>query len=230
MEEPSRPAPRWVFLLRNRLVLAAFVIAVLLGGISVSVILFAIQQTDFNLTTHMSHSALEMLLGLLPFIWIVLVILALVLSMYAVLYSQRGYKYTLVRLLLDSAALSVLLGTLFFIAGGAQKLEHAFAVNVSIYESIQEKKVVLWTRPEEGFLSGEILDANATTIRLKDFNHTEWRIDYDEAFTHSSVLLEPGEKIKVIGTIKSSGQFAAQEIRPWGGHGQNFGRGKGRGQ
>ncbi|MCO6489566.1 MAG: hypothetical protein J5I98_14165 [Phaeodactylibacter sp.] len=228
-EEQAEPAPRWHFAVKNQLLWAAFGLAAVLGALAFSVILFAIQQTDFSILSHLSHSGLELFLGLLPFFWIILLVVFLLIAMYSVQYSRRGYKFTLARLVGYSAALSILLGTLFFIGGGAQRLEQAFAVNVSIYESIQEKKVKLWSMPEAGYLSGEIVETGLDAFQLKDFQGNTWTIRYGGAFIPPVVLLERGEKVKLVGEIEDDGAFAASEVRPWGGMGSRKGEG-GRGK
>lgn len=225
-EEQAEPAPRWHFAVKNRLVWAAFGLAVVLGALAFSVILFAIQQTEFNIVSHLSHSGLELFLGLLPFFWIALLVVFLLVAMYSVQYSRRGYKFTLARLVGYSAALSILLGTLFFIGGGAQRLEQAFALNVSIYESVQEKKIKLWSMPEEGYLSGEIVETEMGAFRLKDFQGKEWTVWYEGAFIPPVVLLERGEKVKLVGEVAEEGVFAASEVRPWGGAGSRMRRGQ----
>jgi len=226
-KEDIKPLPRWRFTLRNTLIITGFIIAVLLGGLAFSIVLFAIQQTDFNLVSHLSHSALELFLGILPIVWIVLLIVALLLAMYGIRHSRRGYKFTLARQLGFSVALSILLGTLFFITGGAQRLERAFDVHLSIYESINEKKINLWMHPEEGRLAGRIEQVRNGMLQLTDFNGKSWRVEYDEStFIPPVVLLEIGEQVKLLGEKLNGNRFDAKEIRPWEGPGR---RGQGPG-
>ncbi len=216
-EKDIQPTPKWHFTLKNSLLWLGFLLAVLLGALAFSVVLFAVQQTDFNVLNHLSHSKLEMFLGLLPFVWIIFLIAFLGVAFYSVRYSKKGYKFTLAKLAGYSAMLSILLGTLFFMAGGAQQLEQAFAIHVSMYESIQEKKIKMWSMPEDGYLSGHIIEVNPEFIQLKDFKGKIWKIYYEEAFIAPVVSLNAEEKIKVIGRIVSEDEFATDEIRPWGG-------------
>ena len=224
-EREVQPLPRWRFTLRNSLLLAAFLVAVVLGALAFSVILFAIQQTDFNVVSHLSHSRLELFLGLLPVFWIVLLVVFLGIAIYSVQYSSKGYKLTLAKWVGYSAALSILLGSLFFITGGARRLEHAFAVNLSLYESINEKKISLWSMPEQGYLSGEIQALDAGAFQIKDFEGKLWTIHHEDAFIPPVVLLERGEIVKLMGEMTGKNEFVAKEIRPWGGFGSGRGRG-----
>ncbi|MBK7477165.1 MAG: hypothetical protein IPI11_14610 [Haliscomenobacter sp.] len=225
-QQQIKPRPKWHLWAQRSLTGAGFVVAVLLGALAFSILLFAIQQTDFNVLSHLKHSQLEFFLGLLPFFWIGLLILSLLTTMYGIRHSSRGYKFTLARQMGYSAALSILLGVLFFITGGASYLEKVFAIRVSLYESIQEKKIKLWMMPEQGQLAGQILEVDSSTFRLADFSGKTWTIDYDSAFIAPVVLLEPGEEIKLLGKMEGKTRFLAEDIRPWQGPGsRNGGRG-----
>lgn len=214
-----QPVSKWRFTLREGLFGAGFILSVLLGALAFSIVLFAIQQTDFNVLGHLSHSRLELFLGLLPLVWIGFLLLALVTAGYGIRHSRKGYKFTLARRAGYSAAFSLLLGTAFFITGGAQWLENAFATNISLYESIQEKKTRLWMAPEQGRLAGQILQTDAQTLQLRDFNGKTWKILTESAWVAPIVLLEIGEKIKLTGAVVGDDRFQASDIRPWEGPG-----------
>ena len=216
-EKHIKQKPKWHFTLRNILVWGIFIIGVLIGAISFSIILFTIQQVDFSLISHMSHSKLELFLGLLPFFWIIGLLIFLTVAIFAFQRSKRGYKFTWFRLLGISMAFSILLGTLCFIAGGSQRLETVFANKVNYYESVQQKKMKIWMKPEEGFLSGTIENVVGDTIQLKDFNDNQWKVNYSNAFIAPIVSLEQGEQVKLVGQMTQSNSFIAYEVRPWDG-------------
>ena len=217
-DQNLKPIPKWRFTLKGMALWFTLFVSVILGGLAFSVILFSTQQLGFDLITHMAHSKIEFLLGLLPFLWIVLLIVFLILGMISIKNSKKGYKFSPSRLLIINTAFSILLGTLFFIGGGAQWLENAFAVKVELYESIHEKKINMWSMPENGYLSGTIESVNEKTLSLIDFNNKRWTIDYQQAHIPPVVLLEDGEVIKLRGKMSSIDNFHAEEIRPWGGN------------
>ena len=51
-------------------------------------------------------------------------------------------------------------------------------------------------RPEEGFLSGEIMSINEETeeMVLRDLNGKEWSVGYGDASIKSRVVFDVGEK------------------------------------
>jgi cytochrome c-type biogenesis protein CcmE len=218
-----KPIPKWRFTIKGMGIGFTILVSVILGGLAFSIILFSIQQLGFDLVTHMSHSKIEFLLGLLPFLWIVLLIVFLILGVISIKNSRKGYKFSPSRLIIINAAFSVLFGTLFFIGGGAQWLENIFAVKIELYESVNEKKINMWSMPEEGYLSGTIQSVNEKSLILVDFNKKKWTVDYQQSFIPPSVLLEDGEVIKLKGKMKAPDYFRADEVRPWGGN-RGFGK------
>ncbi len=229
--EEIHPTPKWVFSTTNFLIWSGFLLFVLFGAIAFSVILFAVQQTDFNIISHISHSKLELLLGLLPMIWLVLVLVFLGLAILSIRNSKKGYKFSVFKLVTISVMISMALGTLFFIAGGSSRLEQVFSVTIPGYESIEERKIQIWNNPKEGYLSGTINTVDEAVIVIKDFNGKRWEINHRDAFIAPILMLESGEKIKIVGHQEGANTFDADEIRPWGGKkGKGFGPGGGYGK
>ena len=218
--------PKWRFTIQNILNWSFYIICILIGAASFSVILFSISQTDFNLISHMSHSRAEMFLGLLPFFWIVTLLIFLFIATIVLRRSKSGYKFNWPRLLITSTAASVLLGTIFFIGGGGLQLENTFSEKVPLYKSVHENKKELWMNPEEGLLSGTIEEINKDKIQFIDFNNKLWDLDYSHSSIAGSVQLRKGEQVKLIGEITSPNYFYVKEIRPWNGKGKQRKRNK----
>ncbi len=219
--EGVQPIPKWQFVSKQWFVWSIFVMSLVFGALAFSVILYSIQQTDFVLLSHLTHSKIEFLLGLLPFFWLFGLLLFLVFSIYAIQYSKKAYKLTLAKLVGWSAAMSILLGTMFFIGGGACKLEEAFASNLSIYQGLEQHKVKIWNNPEEGLLSGVIVTVGSEQFELKDLRNKIWTIKYPDAWIAPIVNLENDARIKLIGKKIDEQLFIAKEIRPWGGQGMH---------
>ncbi len=215
--EKIKPTPKWRFTIKEKSISIIFIIALIFGGLSFSVILFAIQQLDFSLINHMSHSWPEFLLALIPFIWIVFLIVFLILAMLGIKNSKSGYKFSLSKLFLFNTGLSILIGTFFFISGGAGWLENKFEVNISSYESISERKEKMWIIPDEGYLAGTVIKISPTEFVLESFKDNKWTIYYENANMRPFSELVVGQEIKIIGKKISDNHFRADEIRPWGG-------------
>jgi len=225
-----KPKPGWHFTLKTTFYWFLFLVSVVLGAFAFAIVLFTIQQIDFDLISHMSHSKIEFLMGLAPFFWIFSLIIFLVVAMIGIKNSKKGYKFSFSKMVLFSASFSILAGTLFFIGGGGEWLENAFSVRMGLYEGVQDKKEKFWSMPENGYLSGTIIEVAETSIQLTDFHEQIWKVDIEHANIPPAVLIFEGEKIKIIGEITSSSNFQATEIRPWGGNGGGQKRQKRKGQ
>jgi hypothetical protein len=216
------PIPKHWFIIRKTLIWIGLTLFLIIGGISFSVILYTIQESSFDLFRHITHSRLEFILVIFPVLWLISLVIFLLASIWTIRFSKKGYKRSPGQWLLYLTALSIVLGTLFFIAGGARWFERSFANSIEIYESIEDKKIQIWSRPEEGLLSGTIEKVTSNRLEIRDFSNRHWNVNYSGAFIAPVVLLEPGETIKINGEMMEDNLFHATDIRPWGGRNNNF--------
>ncbi|MBK8545872.1 MAG: hypothetical protein IPL63_00285 [Saprospiraceae bacterium] len=212
-----QPQPEWKYIFFETAKKLTFLLFIVLGGISFSVILFAISENGFDLLQHFRHSRIESFLVVLPLLWLASHTLFLAVSVFSVLNTGRAYKYSMGKWMMVSAALSMTIGTLFFITGGAKWLEKKFETHIESYESILEKKTRIWSQPELGTLSGEIVKIQNNTLLLKDWTNKVWEISISESFVAPAVQLEKGIQIKMNGRKTGAYYFKADKVRPWGG-------------
>lgn len=215
--ENIQPTPKWAFTSGERAKWAAYSLFILIGSISFSIILFAISVNGFDLIQHFRHSNLESILVLLPILWLGILIFFLGASIGSVMQTGRAYKYSFGKWASLSTGISMAIGSLFFITGGARWLEHQFETNIESYESLLEKKTAIWSQPEMGTLSGEIIEIMEDTIFMKDWNGSVWTIYTADAFIAPVLELQEGIQIKLNGKKTDAQNFKAEKIRPWGG-------------
>lgn len=216
-ERQIRPIPKGWFWGRKSAIGLAFGLAMLIGVVAFSVILYSVQQTEYFVWAHLGHSTLETVLALAPILWLIVLVIALIMGMLSYRLSPKGYKLPIEKLIVYHVSLSVSLGALIFYSGGGQQLDHIFETHLSLYESMQEKKAKLWSLPDQGYLSGKIIAIDGATFELEDFKRQRWTIDYSKATVRRPADLKTGETIKIIGKMTDSTHFEAEEVRPWGG-------------
>ena len=137
-------------------------------------------------------------------------------SIFGIRHTKTGYRYSPLLVFGSNIILSIILGTALFFAGGAEKMERIFSDNVSIYKSFEERKVSRWSRPENGFLSGVIIEnKNSEIILIEDFNRKIWEVNIQNAMVRGKILLEENKKIKITGEISRNNIFIATQIGPW---------------
>ena len=202
------------FVLKNISFWVLFVFSIIIGGLSFSVILFAFNQADLDILSHITDSKIEFFLGFLPLFWIISCAAFLLISIFGIRHTKTGYRHSPLLIVGSSIVLSIILGTSLFFTGGAEKMERIFAENIPVYKSLDERKIARWSRPEKGFLSGEIIKKEET-VTIEDWDGKEWEIDIENAVVKGRLLLEKDEKIKIIGKISEDGTFIATGIGPW---------------
>lgn len=215
--ENIQPKPEWMFTSGEWIKRLVYLVFVLTGSASFSIILYAISVNGFDLIQHFKHSTLESVLVLLPILWLAALLFFLAASVVSVLFTGKAYKYTFGKWMSLTTGISMTLGTLFFITGGAKWLEHSFETNIESYESLLEKKTTIWSQPELGTLSGEITEVGDEFIRLKDWKKQSWTIETTSAFIAPVLDIQPGVQIKINGQKTGDFGFTAEKIRPWGG-------------
>jgi hypothetical protein len=216
-ESGDQPIPKWQFTFKRATVWLLFLLSVVAGALAFAVILFSLRETGFWALQHTGHSSLELFLSVLPFLWLGVLLIFLLVAIYSIQFSSKGYKLTTARWVGYSAAISILLGTIFYLGGGGPWIENTFASNISFYESIQEKKMKVWIQPEDGYLAGKMMAVSPNGIELEDFEGNSWTIAYETAFIAPIVQLQAGEEVKLVGEKTGPGTFTADEIRPWQG-------------
>ena len=220
-----RPRPRWHFVFENYIFWSVFFIFTLFGSVAFSVVLYAATESDFDLLFSFSYSKVQLLIVSLPFLWIFFLAIFLAVSIFGVRHTKTGYRYSLLKIFSANILLSILLGALFFSTGGAEKMENIFAEKIPVYRSVEERRILRWSRPENGFLSGIILEnKNSEIVLIEDFNGKQWEINIQNAIVRPRASLDPGKKIKIIGKVSEENIFTAREIRRWEGRGSRVGK------
>ena len=205
---------RWQFTVKNIFFWTLFAFSIIIGGLSFSVILFAFSQADFDLLSQITDSRIELLLGLLPFFWILSCVAFLLISIFGIRHTKTGYRYSPLLVFGSSIVLSIVLGTILFFSGGAERMERIFSETVPAYRSLQERKISRWSLPENGFLSGKIIGKEENLI-IEDWSGKKWEIDLKNAIIKGRLSLEKDEEIKIIGKMSESDIFIATQIGPW---------------
>jgi hypothetical protein len=214
-KEEIKHTPKWYFQTKSILFWITFLFALLIGSIAFSIILFSIQQTDFFILQHLHHSTTEAILVLIPYFWLIAMSVFSLIGFFSFENFKKAYKHHWYSILGLNILLSLIIGTILFLSGGAKHFEETFANQVEIYRSVEEQKTKHWMNPEAGFLAGEIIDYKIDTLLIKDFKGKNWTIFYHDIFIPPIIELEKGVKIKVMGGMQSENTFKAEQIRPW---------------
>ena len=212
------PLPHWVFFVRQVGLVGAFLLSVLVGGVSVSVILFSLSDiADANMGRMMRMHPGPFMLTYLPYVWVAAMVAFGIAAYVEMRHIKTGYRYRAVTILGASFLASLVLGGFLHAVGAGQFVDRRIADAVPQYRGLDARKMHLWMRPQEGMLAGRIVSGSATTtFVLEDFSGAQWTVESTDAALRGSIEGVPGERVRVAGSIVRPGVFRATDLFPWG--------------
>lgn len=221
-EKKIEPKSRWRFLLKDYMVWVFFGSAILVGAMAFSVIIFLLNDNDWDIYEHLDKSFASYLLLSLPYLWIIILSLFSFLAYFNYRNTRNGYRVNPVAIVLVSVLLSVVLGGVSFGAGFGRVIDSTFSENIPYYENMIMYRQAVWNNPEKGLLSGTITEIEDNdNFYIEDNEEEDWEIKGEDILWRRPETQEVGEKVKVIGEKEDEDTFVAEEVRPWIGQGRH---------
>ncbi len=226
-KEKIRPVAKWRIEAKNFFWWIVFIVSILAGGVSFSILAFLIEELDWQIYRNIGDSFLETFLVMFPHLWFIFLIVFIFISYKNLRHTKKGYHYELLFALGIIVIASFILSLLLYFSGLNRKLNQIFIDNIPGYTEVIHTKEDQWSQPENGLLSGEIISVekidSVDILIIETFKEEDWEVLVTkDTFVRGAVELKKGETIKAIGKQKQEkNQFEATEIRPWSGKGKN---------
>ncbi|MCK5096351.1 MAG: hypothetical protein KAR24_03290 [Candidatus Pacebacteria bacterium] len=213
--ESIKPKPRWEFLLKNYSIWFTGILAVVVGSVATSSIIFAIRNADWFLYRRLSDSFLIHVFKVMPFLWIGFLVLFVLIAIYQIKHTKRGYKYSLAIIVLGNIFVSMILGSVLYVFGFGHLIDVYAGRFVPSYQAIEERREEMWTQPENGLLAGIVLGTSTKDVLLQDFAGGTWNITMDKLKPVDVIILSLAQEVAVVGNVISTSTFEACAVRPW---------------
>ncbi len=222
-ERKIEPKSKWRFLLKDYMVWLFFVVAIAVGAMAFSVIIFLLKDNDWDIYEHLDKSFASYLLLSLPYVWIVILAVFSFLAYLNYKNTRNGYKLNPVAIVLVSVLLSVALGGVSYGAGFGRVIDSTLSENIPYYENMIRYRQTIWSNPERGLLSGTIIEIeDDDNFYIEDSAEEGWEIKGEDILWRRPEIQEVGEKVKIIGEKENENTFIAEEVRPWIGRGKRM--------
>jgi hypothetical protein len=219
-EKKIEPRSKWRFLLKDYLIWVFFGLAILIGSMAFSVIIFLLTDNDWDVYKYLDKSFTSYVILSFPYLWIIILASFSFLAYFNYRHTKVGYKINPIAIVLVSVLISIFLGSILFKSGFGQAIDYTFSKNIPYYEKMIIYRQALWSNPEKGLFAGRIIEINnKNNFYIKSLDGEKWQIVGDDILWKGSVPQELGIRIKIIGEIDSDNIFIANEIRPWIGKG-----------
>jgi len=212
-----RPISKWHFEAVNFAWWALFGLLFILGSIAFSVVVYLIMGMDWEIAQRSITSWTEQLVLLLPYFWLVLIVVAVIVSIWNFRQTKTGYRYSSFIILGTVLIGSMVLGSVIYASGFSEKLDNLFTDNLSFYRGRMHQQIDVWNKVEQGFLIGRIRSFNEEMehiLLLQAPQGEEWIVDYSNVPKIIHPLLEIEQVVRILGEKIDGQNFKALDIRP----------------
>lgn len=211
---------RWFFVCKEAFVWSLWVLSVVVGALAVAVSLFVLSHQQYALYEATHDSWVGLMVQVLPYVWLILLVVMTVVALANVRCMNRGYRYQTWHILLSSLVLSIAGGLMLHSFGLGYLVDQQIGKGMPMYMSQEKFERKLWQAPNDGRLLGTLAhrtSAPTSTIVFEDVLGTRWNIDVSELHLNDLVLLDSEKLVRLVGTTSnlSTRQFHACGAFPW---------------
>ncbi len=211
-EEKISPKPAWYFSFKDDVfwVLGIVLLSMGAGVISIMIYLFKYNSWDLQVETHKSFW--EFFIATLPYFWIILLILFIIVLYYNFKQVKDFYRYSIWRIVFFILTISLIFGALFYSLGWGEKMDNVLGSNAPLYDTVINRHLSFWFKPDEGRLIGIVSSKSEdNTFEIIDPQGTVWQILSSNHVDPSVIRLN--RPVDLIGEVLLGQHFHAKIVR-----------------
>lgn len=201
--------PKWCFQIRNIFFWSLFWISLFIGSLGTTMLIYAVNELG---VAALPPSLLHYTFSTLPFYWAVLFLLFTGLALLGFQKTKHGYKISFLSLILCNLGASLFLGSNIYFFGGGDILDYTVDNLVQTYQSMDQRRIILWDRPRQGILAGTIIAHQDGRCWIKSLRNQIWELDLKNIEKFTPVT---GLAVRVNGSITNSNTFFVEDIQYW---------------
>ncbi|MEI8174533.1 MAG: hypothetical protein WCG28_01120 [bacterium] len=207
--------PRWRFVLLRVFFWLLAIISVIVGSLAVGAIFFLFIDYHQHGLFEVSHDVNDFLLAI-PFVWIIIFVLFIMIAKIGVDHTQKGYKYSFYKIVFGSVLLSVIFGSILNIIGVGE-MTHGLLNKIPVYNFTTYDSMDAWDRPNIGRLGGVVHSIKDNSdFSITDFGGHIWQIHLSTSKNNDSFIPELNSTVRMSGMFESSSNvFVTPLIYEW---------------
>jgi hypothetical protein len=214
------PRSKVFFKTREYLVWFLWGLSVVLGALAVAVALFVVSYQKTGMYLHHGRGAFDFFISSLPFLWVGVLVAMVLLAVFHVRHTKRGYRYPLWILTISSLVLSFAGGAVLHLLGVGKYADYHLGQNMRMYTSQEKMEKKLWHAPLEGRLIGvqqAVMPLPIQGASFTDIFGDTWELDTTELTDTERAFLAEGTMVRLTGTTTdmSLRQFYVCAVLPW---------------
>jgi hypothetical protein len=162
---------------------------------------------------------------MLPWVWTVLVGVALFYTIHAITATEQGYRWHRGYIVALAFGLSVLGGYAIYLSGLSEKIDRYLLSELALYRPMSGFYPEHWMNPVEGRWVGVVLEPRNEVFLLGTLDGAVWEVRMnDMTEVYGFTELAPFTRVRIVGTTTEAGICEAYEVRPFRGRGGGMGR------
>ncbi|MFA6250792.1 MAG: hypothetical protein WC686_04845 [Candidatus Shapirobacteria bacterium] len=198
--QQMKPIPKWEFLVKNWVTWTGLTISLIILTLGAGLWWFGVISNTIT-----------------PYLWIAVALIFLAGTYLLFEKTKHAYRYQKWQIVMILVIVGLVAGGGWYVSGTAGRIDKNLE-GIPYYRKVVPMKMEIWNRPEEGYLSGEIIYVtDMNNFEIRDFGGKEWTITGQNVVIRGRIKIAVSEEIKLIGEETGKNQFVAREIRPWEG-------------
>ncbi|MBP9760500.1 MAG: hypothetical protein KBD24_04020 [Candidatus Pacebacteria bacterium] len=227
-ERGVAPKPTWHFLLHEWVVWVVAFSALVVGSIATALTLY-IGNASFFMEQHIVRSSGAVFFEMLPFVWLVLLVVGIGYSVHAVHTTKHGYRWPTTALVGVALLASIGLGAVVYATGASEAIDRYLLAQMPMYRPMSGFNPQHWTAPSVGIVAGVVTSVEVEGFHIEGLEGEEIvvRLTASSSVPQSMIVRE-GMMVRVMGTTTANEEgevFEAESVRPFRGRGGMRGRG-----
>jgi len=189
-QDELAPEKRWRVVMRRLLIWVPALLSLIVGSLATGVILFRILHAGWELqsVTHDTYGAF--FFDILPYAWIILVIILVITTHWALRRTHRGYRWKESLIVLSTLILTTLIGIIVYQTGIAYTIDKELENRArEQYNSMRSNLAIDWHNPSDNRFAGEIsVDSiNQDNLNTISQDGQVWKIDISNALGRDEI-------------------------------------------
>jgi len=207
--------PKWVFVTKRSFIWGSLVVAVLLGAVAFSMIIFQFGMVEWDVHPMVGRGKGSTFFYVFPYFWVIVAALLFTFVYFDFQKTRKGHRYDGALVVGLSIVLSLFIGLSLHLSNVSERLETVMQ-KAPMYKQLQYDREGPWRAPEDGLVAGTILEVkDGKILLLEDLGKRIWFVEFAEAKVGREVSVIKGEKLKVLGEMYPEDRFVADELRAW---------------
>lgn len=214
------PRSKTFFKTRECVVWLLWAVSVVVGALAVAVTFFVFTHRQYALYEATHENFFTFVVEVLPLIWIVVFGVMVLVAVYNLRHTKRGYKYPLWQIFGSSMVLSLAGGAALHLFGLGYSTDHMLGEKMGMYNSQEKIEQKMWQDPQEGRLLGRFegpLPPPSMLMNFTDVSGEVWQVNVTELSPQERALVDEQATVRLLGAVSDESMmvFHSCGVFPW---------------